>query len=161
MLTTKEESGCLRVESKSDCFALPLQIFGVGLIFSALMTMSIVALPVVLIAGLAGLVMLACGFRSSEYREFIFDPYLKKVFWKEVRGGSHEYGTVSFSEISHVLVESGPAATVPTQLSLLVSTHKLPVLSEEVSLKSRDPQSIKLLAGRIRQLVGVSHRGLG
>lgn len=156
MLTTKEESGCLRVECKSEDFTLPLQVFGTGLIFSALMTMSIVALPVVLLACIAGLVMVVMGFRSSEeYQEFIFDPYLKMVFWKEVRGKNHEYGTLSFSEISHVLVESGPCSEEPSQVSLLASSRRLPVISDIVPEKSRDARSIQLLASRIRYLVGV------
>lgn len=154
MFITREESGCLVVESSLKFLSMPLQIAGTGLLFASLMLLPVFSALVALAFALAGGALLFSGFKLQRSREFVFDPYLKRVFWKHCEAyGSHE-GSVAFSEISHVLIDCSPSAPEQAGLSLLVGNQKMPVLGELKAVAPAQRKDMERLAERIKQIVG-------
>lgn len=154
MFNTKEESGCLVVESSLKFLSMPLQIAGTGLLFASLMLLPVFNALVGLAFALAGAALLASGFKLQRSREFVFDPYLKRVFWKHCESSGSREGSVAFSEISHVLIDCNPHTPEEAGLSLLVGNEKMPVLGELKTVAPSQRKDMEKLAERIKKIVG-------
>ncbi|MCA0315227.1 MAG: hypothetical protein LCH63_15535 [Candidatus Melainabacteria bacterium] len=153
MWKTKEESGCFIVESNTRLLCLPFQISGLVLISAALVLVSVCRPFAGCFLALIGGCLMAIGAKLWRSSEYLFDPYMKKVFWKQKEGAQSRIGSVSFQEITHVLLEKNQEDS-QKGLSLLLFNEKMPLLSQANAVKKADDQSLEELAKRIRQIVG-------
>ncbi|HNG19689.1 MAG TPA: hypothetical protein PLI59_10965 [Candidatus Obscuribacter sp.] len=157
MWNAKEESGCLLIETSTRWLFLPVQIAGFVFLSVALLSLSFCRPFLGGFCAFLGGSLLFLSMKLRKSREVIFDPYLKKVFWKHDEWSKSIVGSCSFDDITHVLLEEEKQSRTGENLFLLVGAEKMSVLCDApapAGKKVKAEGELRALARRIRKMVG-------
>lgn len=156
MWNAKEESGCLLIETSTRWLSLPVQIAGFVFLSVALLSLSFCRPFLGGFCAFLGGSLLFLSVKLRKSREVIFDPYLKKVFWKHDEWSKSFVGSCSFDDITHVLLEE-KQSQAGENLILLVGAEKMPLLCDvpgPVGKNVKAAGELRALARKIRKIVG-------